>query len=109
MGESIYLYGCMLMLMDTFIIGSVREKIIISYYRYKGGQSAIQNINEVCKLCKNTGFLPSQHCGGVTKRPLNYPDEFFARFTIERKNLYFFYLIFNLLIFLYSYDVYILL
>lgn len=83
MGESLYLYGCMLMLMDDFIIGSVREKIIISYYRYKGGQSAIQNINEVCKLCKNTGYLPAQFNGGVVKRPTNYPEEYFGRFTIE--------------------------
>ena len=74
----------MLMLMDNFMIGSVREKIIISYYRYKGGQSAIQNINEVCKLCKNTGYLPSQFNGGIAKRPTNYPEEFFARFTIDR-------------------------
>jgi WASH complex subunit strumpellin len=37
LGESFYLYGCMLLLLDHGIIGSVREKIIISYYRYKGG------------------------------------------------------------------------
>lgn len=73
----------MLMLMDNFIIGPVREKMIISYYRYKGGQSAIQNMNEVCKLCKNTGYLPEKFNNGVTKRPSNYPEEYFARFTID--------------------------
>lgn len=34
-----------------------REKMIVSYYRYKGA-SAISNIDEVCKLCRATGQVP---------------------------------------------------
>jgi WASH complex subunit strumpellin len=47
----------MLLMMDILIDGNVREKIVISYYRYKGGQNNIAKINEVCRLCKNTGFI----------------------------------------------------
>lgn len=57
--EAFYLYGCMLLLMDNLIIGPVREKLVIAYYRYKGGQSAITFINQVCKLCKDTGYIPA--------------------------------------------------
>lgn len=46
----------MLLLMDILIPGKAREKLIISYYRYKGGQTAIEFINEVTKLCADTGF-----------------------------------------------------
>jgi WASH complex subunit strumpellin len=68
--EAFYLYGCMLLLLDNLIIGSVREKLVIAYYRYKGGQSAITYINEVCRLCKDTGYLPAQFTDGTTpKRP----------------------------------------
>lgn len=35
MGEAFYLFGVMLMLLDNLIIGPVREKIIIAYFRYK--------------------------------------------------------------------------
>lgn len=78
----------MLMLMDNLIIGTVREKIIIAYYRFKGGQSSIQYINEVCKLCKDTGYLPPRFNDGVLpKRPTFYPEEYFARFEVPRKDL----------------------
>ena len=35
MAETYYLFGSMLLLMDSLIIGSVREKIVISYIRSK--------------------------------------------------------------------------
>ena len=34
--ELFYSYGVMLLLMDKLIKGDVRERIIISYYRYMG-------------------------------------------------------------------------
>lgn len=103
MGEAFYLFGVMLMLLDNLIIGPVREKIIIAYFRYKvlnyykqlknflklflfkkGGQSAIDNINEVVKLCKKTDYLPAKYSvTGIATRPKNYPEEFFSRFKIS--------------------------
>lgn len=81
--EAFWEYGCMLLLLDNLIIGSVREKIVIAYLRYKGSLEAIPHINEVCKLCKNTYYLPPQYNKGEAKRPPNYPEEFFGRFFIE--------------------------
>ena len=39
--EAFWEYGCMLLLLDNLIIGSVREKIVIAYLRYKGSLEAI--------------------------------------------------------------------
>lgn len=73
MCEALYLYGVQLLQLDTLIPGPVRERMIVSYYRYKGA-ATINNIDEVCKLLRSTGFVP-----GSGKRPKNYPEEFFAR------------------------------
>lgn len=74
--EAIYLYGVMLLIMDVRLPGPVREKLIISYYRWKG--SIIEStIRGVVKICRSTGFVY-----GGTKRPKKYPDSFFARFPI---------------------------
>jgi len=78
MCEALYLYGVMLLLLDLRIPGPTRERMIVSYYRYKGA-ATIPNIDEVCKMCRRTGY----RAGG--KRPKNYPEEYFSRFTIEKK------------------------
>lgn len=64
----------MLILLDMKIPGPARERMLMSYLRYKGA-GEIPNIDEVCKLCRNTGFVP-----GAKKLPPNYPTEFFARY-----------------------------
>jgi WASH complex subunit strumpellin len=66
----------MLLLMDRRIPGIIRERMIISYYRYKGA-ATVQHMDEVVKLCRSTGYIK----GG--KRPVNYPEELFARFPID--------------------------
>jgi len=58
LSEAAYLYGVMLILLDERIEGPIRERLLISYLRYKG-QSEIPLIDEVCKLCQNTGRLLS--------------------------------------------------
>lgn len=78
MCESIYLYGVMLLLVDRLIPGTVREKIIISYYRYSG-QATIENINEVIRLFQTTGYVHSQ---GI--KPKNYPVKYFERVPIDK-------------------------
>ncbi|EFC38863.1 predicted protein [Naegleria gruberi] len=55
LAESLYLYGCMLLLLDLKIPGPVRERMLMSYFRYKGA-GEIPNIDDVCKLCRSTGF-----------------------------------------------------
>ena len=83
MGEAFYQYGCMLLLLDMLIIGPVREKLIISYCRYKGGMNAVSNINEVVGLCKSTGYLPPKFAPANTKKIKNYPDNYLCRFPIK--------------------------
>jgi WASH complex subunit strumpellin len=71
LSESIYLYGVMLTLLDARIEGPVRERILISYYRYKGS-SEIHS--KVCNLCRSTGYLPA-----TARRPPKYPEDYFSR------------------------------
>ncbi|EGG23615.1 hypothetical protein DFA_05749 [Cavenderia fasciculata] len=76
--EAIYLYGVMLILMDNLIEGPVRERMLISYMRNKGPVD-LPFIDDVCKLFKSTGYLPTN-----PKRPANYPEEYFARIPIPQ-------------------------
>jgi len=36
--------------MDRLIIGPVRERLIVAYYRYKGGMTNLESLNDVIKL-----------------------------------------------------------
>ncbi|KNC47128.1 WASH complex subunit strumpellin [Thecamonas trahens ATCC 50062] len=76
--EAVYLYGVMLLLLDMRIPGLIRERMLISFYRYQKA-SDIANIDEVCKLCASTGFTPGN------KKPKDYPESLFARFPLPRK------------------------
>ena len=80
MCEVLYLYGVLLTLMDTKVEGSVRERIVIAYYRHKG-QSSIMEIDEICLLVKATGYFHNVlDRNGLPKRPAGYPEEYFGRF-----------------------------
>ena len=52
--EALYLYGVMLLTLEDKIPGYIREKMLISIYRAEGGSNML-HIDEVCKLCRNTG------------------------------------------------------
>lgn len=70
--EALYLCGVMLLVVDQKIEGIVRERLLVSYYRYSAQRStADSNIDDVCNLLRNTGMQG--------KRPVNYPEEFFRR------------------------------
>ena len=58
----------MLMLVDVYIDGPVRERLLVAHYRYSGAES---NIADICKLLRSTGFSPTG------KRPSNYPESYF--------------------------------
>ncbi|KAK9877977.1 hypothetical protein WA026_020192 [Henosepilachna vigintioctopunctata] len=74
--ESLYLYGLMLLLTDVHIKGIIREKLLVSYYRYTPQRSDTQSrIDEVCKLFRDTGFQ--------TKKVQNYPEDYFRRIKLN--------------------------
>lgn len=61
----------MLLMVDAHIEGVVRERILVSYYRYTPQRRDTQSsIEEVCKLLRDTGLT-------ATKRMANYPEDYF--------------------------------
>lgn len=76
--EALYLLGVILLTLDLNIEGPVRERMLVAYYRYSAHRSTSDSsIDDVCNLVRSTGFL------GNTKRPANYPEEFFKRTKIR--------------------------
>jgi WASH complex subunit strumpellin len=73
--EALYLYGVMLLLLEENVPGFVREKILIAIYRLNG-EGGLANIEDINKLCRNTGYIP----GPNGKRPKHHPESIFARF-----------------------------
>ncbi|KAJ8919831.1 hypothetical protein NQ315_006360 [Exocentrus adspersus] len=75
--EALYLYGLMLLMVDTYFEGVIRERILVSYYRYTPQRRDTQScIDEVCKLLRDTGYHTS-------KKPSNYPEDYFKRIPIN--------------------------
>lgn len=77
--ESLFLYGVMLLVLDTRIEGPVRERMLVSYRRYETDIGVVTNMDSVWNLCRSTGFLPNS-----PKKPANYPEEYFKREPISR-------------------------
>uniref|UniRef100_A0A8C9ZFA0 WASH complex subunit 5 n=1 Tax=Sander lucioperca TaxID=283035 RepID=A0A8C9ZFA0_SANLU len=78
--EALYLYGVMLLVIDQKIEGEVRERMLVSYYRYSAARSsADSNLDDICKLLRSTGY--SSQPGA--KRPANYPESYFQRVPIS--------------------------
>lgn len=73
--ETLYLYGIILLLLEEKIPGYVRERLIIAIYRINCSD-IVDNMEEICKLCRNTGYIP----GSKQRRPKNHPEMLFARF-----------------------------
>lgn len=78
--EALYLYGVMLLVVDQKMEGEVRERMLVSYYRYSAARSsADSNLDDICKLLRSTGY--SSQPGA--KRPPNYPESYFQRVPIS--------------------------
>uniref|UniRef100_A0A8C1IHJ8 WASH complex subunit 5 n=1 Tax=Cyprinus carpio TaxID=7962 RepID=A0A8C1IHJ8_CYPCA len=78
--EALYLYGVMLLVIDQKMEGEVRERMLVSYYRYSAARSSgDSNLDDICKLLRSTGY--SSHPGA--KRPPNYPESYFQRVPIS--------------------------
>lgn len=61
----------MLLMVDTYFEGIIRERILVSYYRYTPQRRDTQScIDEVCKLLRDTGY-------NTSKKPNNYPEDYF--------------------------------
>lgn len=61
----------MLLMVDTYFEGIIRERILVSYYRYTPQRRDTQScIDEVCKLLRDTGYTTS-------KKANNYPEDYF--------------------------------
>ena len=95
LSEGLFLLGVMLLVVDDKIDGSVRERMLVSYYRYSAERSSPDsNVDDVCNLMRNTGYSPSVTTGDSSssttmtgtsggKRPVNYPEEYFRRAKID--------------------------
>ncbi|XP_072908939.1 WASH complex subunit 5 [Hemitrygon akajei] len=79
--EALYLYGVMLLVIDQKIEGEVRERMLVSYYRYSAARSSSDsNLDDICKLLRSTGY--SSLLG--SKKPPNYPESYFQRVPISK-------------------------
>ncbi|RWS21321.1 WASH complex subunit strumpellin-like protein, partial [Leptotrombidium deliense] len=77
--EALFLCGVMLLVVDQKILGSVRERMLVSYYRYSAQRSTSDsNIDDVCNLLRSTGFVQNG------RRPANYPEDYFRRMKINQ-------------------------
>ena len=74
MAEALYLYGVILLEMDKKIEGRIREKMLITFMRYRGSNN-VDHLDEVCRLVRSTGYTRE-------RRPQNYPEDFFGRISV---------------------------
>ncbi|XP_069674332.1 WASH complex subunit 5 isoform X3 [Periplaneta americana] len=78
--EALYLYGVMLLVVDLHIEGVIRERMLVSYYRYSAQRSSAEsNIDDICKLLRSTGFTNTS----ASKKVPNYPEDYFKRIPVN--------------------------
>lgn len=75
LAEAYYYLGVMLILLENLIPGPVREQIVTLHVRIMGGQNAVENIHEICRLCKKTGFIPKWFTDGDSDVKSNFLNE----------------------------------
>ncbi|XP_046735927.1 WASH complex subunit 5 isoform X3 [Diprion similis] len=78
MCEVVYLYGVMLLLVDLHFEGPIRERLLVSYYRYNVQHISTTRVDDVCVLLRSTGFSNAPF-----KRPANYPEAYFKRISLN--------------------------
>ena len=63
----------MLLVLDYYIEGPVRERLLVAYFRYSGEQNSNESkFEDIVQLLRSTEF--SRHQG---KRLAKYPESFF--------------------------------
>jgi hypothetical protein len=104
LAESYYYLGVMLILLENLIPGPVREQIVTLHVRIMGGQNAVENIHEICRLTKKTGFVPEWFTSAKADRKkssflneisstvnkeaaskINFTEKIFKRMRVNRK------------------------
>lgn len=88
MCESLYLYAVMMIVLDTFIAGEVRERLLVGFYRYNS-QNSNSSIDDVCKFCRSTGYNPQNQTTSLTHfqpscASSGYPENFFSRVPLDQ-------------------------
>lgn len=88
--EAYFNLGYMLILTDTNFEGNLRERLIVSYYRYSSNKSSPSScLDLTCNLMRSTGFRShQQQLYRTTKfvqyfRPDGYPESFFRRVEVD--------------------------
>ena len=79
--KALYLLGVQLLTVDERIPGPVRERLMVSYFRYSGatsGSGHVSHVDTVCELLRSTGFSEGN------KRPSGYPETYFSRVPVPR-------------------------
>lgn len=89
--EAYFLLGYMLITVDNNFEGGLRERLIVSYYRYSSYKSLPgSNLDETCNLMRSTGFRSTQqkvyrsHRNAQLHRPESYPETFFGRVKVNQ-------------------------
>jgi WASH complex subunit strumpellin len=76
--EVFYLLGTILLFLDLRIPGLIREQLVVAHYR-SHGESQVTNFEEVCKLCRQTGFVKND----AKLTPKTYPQDYFSRLKLD--------------------------
>ncbi|ERL87541.1 hypothetical protein D910_04932 [Dendroctonus ponderosae] len=75
--EGLFLFGLMLIMVDAYIDGPIRERLLISYNRYTPQRRDTQSsFDEVCKLLMDTSY-------NTARRLQNYPEDYFRRVPVN--------------------------
>ena len=88
--ESLYIFGVILLIVDFHIPGVIRERLLMSYYRYSGSKShSDSNIDDVCMLLRSTGYeahkpIMNSSAKSTKDGVANYPETYFSRFKFEQ-------------------------
>ncbi|XP_022693191.1 WASH complex subunit 5-like isoform X2 [Varroa jacobsoni] len=79
LAEALYICGVILLFIDEKFEGTVRERILVLYYRYSAQKSNIDsNMDDVCKLLRSTGYVARSKT-----RPAGYPEDYFKRAGVD--------------------------
>lgn len=90
--EAYFLLGYMLLVTDNNFEGGLRERLIVSYYRYSSYRSSPDsNFDETCNLMRSTGFKTATQIvyrqpadAKLFYRPVDYPESYLNRVTVNR-------------------------
>lgn len=84
--EAVYLYAVMLAVLDIYLPGTIRERLLVAYYRYHS-QNTDSNVDDICKFCRSTGYSPAtskmiyfQPHSSTVK---GYPENYFSRVKLD--------------------------